>query len=80
MASTHTSAGVVEILVKELLRRMLARKSFPVSCLLSIFAKQRKPQEHTSLAALAMSEKEAGADIMNVRGVVNDNVGIVKVI
>lgn len=59
----HTRAGVVEVLVQELLRRLLAF-SDPAcrSCTMSGIQGRLR---HTSLAALAMSEKAAGADIVN---------------
>jgi hypothetical protein len=66
-----TSAGVVEVLVQELLHGVLARKDPSRQAVVgAIFLFQNKEAKgrHTSLAALAMSEKAAGADIVNERG------------
>lgn len=54
-----TSAGVIEVLVKELLPGQVLRQ-YKVTYLSWVNIK-----EHTSLAALAMSEKAAGADIVD---------------
>ena len=78
-----TRANVVEILVQELLKRqiILAQRFFffffrdkPVLFILvgvqfrgKKHAKVGWKKRHTSLAALAMSEKAAGADILDYR-------------
>lgn len=71
----RTSAGVVEILVQELLRRLLARKSLPEELSPAKVGQHASgnSEQHTSLAALAMSEKAAGADIVREGGTMRES-------
>lgn len=61
-----TRVGVVEILVEELLGLKISTELGLHYAVYHKFSTKQEDSKHTSLAALAISEKAAGADMVNL--------------